>query len=113
MQEVDLYINRFNKEIQQRLQTIRSIALNAFKNVNEKLYYGLPAIAKNGKIFIFYGAYKNHISICVGIDWVDFFKQQYPQFDYTQYTIIFKHGEPFPNGVVQTICELLSRGPMG
>jgi len=113
MSDVDLYIMKFNPELQQRLMTIRRTALDVFANAEEKLYHGLPAFSANGKIIMFYGAYKNHISMCVGDDWVDFLKYQYPQFHYTQYTITFQHKEPFPDDVVQVICELLNPGLIG
>ncbi|MCL2812716.1 MAG: hypothetical protein FWD25_12625 [Clostridia bacterium] len=110
MSDVDLYIQNFNPEIQQRLLTIRRTALDIFESIDERKYYGLPAFFSNGHVVMFYGAYKNHISICVGDDWVDFLKYQYPQFRYTQFTILFQHKEPFPHDVVEVICELLKRG---
>ena len=113
MSEVDLYIMKFNLEVQQRLISIRQIALHVFKDAEEKMCHSLPAFARNGKVFMFYGAYKGHISICVGDDWVDFLKYQYPQFHYTQHTITFQHEDPFPDDVVQVICELLNQGLSG
>ena len=107
MSDVDLYILRFSPEIQQRLMTIRQIARGLFRHAEEKTCYGLPAFFAQGKVFMFYGAYKAHTSICVGFDWVDFLRYQYPQFEYTQATIKFPHKDPFPDDVVQVICELL------
>ena len=113
MSDVDLYILKFCPEIQQRLMAIRQTARKVFRGLDEKLYHGLPAFSANGKVIMFYGAYKSHISICVGDDWVDFLKTQYPQFRYTQFTIQFQHGEPFCEEVVQVICELLNQGQRG
>lgn len=109
MSEVDLYIARFGSETQQRLRFIRQAGLGAFGEVEERLCHSLPAFAKDGKVFMFYGAYKNHISICVGYDWVDFLKAQYPQFHYTQATITFRHKDPFPEEVVRVICGLFGQ----
>jgi len=106
MTEIDQYIMRFSPEIQRRLLTIRQIGCSIFLGADEKLYHTLPAFSKNGKIIIFYGAYKNHISICVGYDWVDFLKTQYPQFSYTKATILFPHMDSFPEDVVEMICKL-------
>ncbi|MCL2545488.1 MAG: hypothetical protein FWE77_06160 [Clostridia bacterium] len=118
MSDVDAYIMRFHPEIQQRLASIRQTALNVFgdmdeKMIEEKTRYTLPAFFANGKDILFYGAYKDHISICVGYDWVDFLKCQYPQFHYTKATIQFLHEDPFPDEVVQVICELLKQGLSG
>lgn len=107
MSDVDLYIMKFSPEVRQRLTTIRQTALHVFGDVDETLCHSLPAFAINGKVFMFYGAYKDHISIRVDDDWVDFLKAQFPQFHYTQYTITFGHKDAFPDDVVQVICELV------
>ena len=113
MTAVDAYILRFHPEIQQRLHSIRQIARDVFGDAREGTRYSLPAFFANGRELLFYGAYKGHISICVGEDWVDFFKYQYPQFQYTKATVKFPHEEPFPDDVVQVICELLKQGRSG
>ena len=107
MSDVDLYIMRFPSEVQARLVSIRQTALNVFGDAEERLYHGVPSLFQNGHDFMNYGAYKNHISICVGYDWVDFLKSQYPQFNYTKSTITFQHDASFPDDIVQTICGLL------
>jgi Uncharacterized conserved protein len=108
MSSIDLYIAKFPAEIQQRLTAIRQTAFNIFSDIDEKLHYSLPAFSKNGKVFMFYAAYKDHISICVGEDWIDILKNIYPDFRYTQATITFAHDTPFPLDMVQTICELVN-----
>jgi len=110
MSDTDFYISRFGPEIQKRLLSIRQTAHNVFHDAEEKTCHSLPAFFANGRGIFFYGAYKNHISICVGYDWVDFLKCQYPQFQYTKATILFPHADPFPEDVVQVICELLNQG---
>ena len=113
MSAIDAYISRFSPETQARLVCIRQTALRVFGDVDEKLCHALPAFFKNGRGILFYGAYQSHISICVGYDWVDFLKCQYPQFHYTKATITFPHEDPFPGDVVQVICSLLCQGLSG
>ncbi len=110
MSAVDAYIARFNPEVQQRLRCIRQTARDVFGDVEEKIYYGYPTICVNGHEVMFYGAYKDHVSICVGYDWIDFLKVQFPQLDYTRATIKFPHSEPLPEDVVRVVCELLTNG---
>ena len=107
MSDIDLYMMRFGPEVQQRLMSIRLTARSVFQEFEEKTRYGLPAFFANGRLLMFYGAYKDHVSICVGDNWVDFLKYQYPRFRYTKATITFLHEDPFPDDVVQVICELL------
>ena len=111
MNDIDVYIARFRPDIQARLLFIRQTALRILGAVDERLCHSLPAFARNGHVFMFYGAYKAHVSICVGYDWVDFLKVQYPQYTYTKATIIFSNDDPFPEDMVQVICALLKQGP--
>ena len=113
MSDVDVYMTRFDSEIQRRLLSIRQTARVVFQGADEKLYHTLPAFSANGKVFMFYGAYKDHISICVGYDWVDFLKYQYPQLSYTKATVTFPHNDPFPEDIVEVICKLLWTRPFG
>jgi len=110
MADVDVYIMRFNPEVQQRLIKIRRTALDVFGSIDEKIHHGLPAFSAKGRVIMFYAAYKAHISICVGYDWIDFLRHQYPEFHYTQATIQFLHKDPFPDDIVRVICELVKQG---
>ena len=110
MSDVDQYILKFSPEAQQRLMTIRRIALDVFKNAGEKVSYGIPTLTVDGADILYYAAYKNYISIVVGYDWADFLKSRFPQFQYTRATIQFQHKEPFPDDVISVICGLLKQG---
>ena len=61
----------------------------------------------NGKDFMSYGAYKNHISIVLGHKLVEFMQESYPQHIYTLCTIKFPNDATFPYELIRTICELL------
>ena len=113
MSDVDRYIMRFCPEIQARLTAIRQTALKVFGDIEERLYHGVPSLFQNGRNFMNYAAYKDHISICVGYDWVDFLKKQYPQLKYTKATVTFQHSNPFPDEMVHAICALLRQGQTG
>ena len=113
MSDVDLYIMKFGPEVRQRLMKIRRIALDVFERMDERIYYGIPTLSIDGTHIMCYAAYKGYISIIIGYDWVDFLKNQYPQFRYTRATIQFQHKDPFPDETVQVICELLKQGLFG
>jgi uncharacterized protein YdhG (YjbR/CyaY superfamily) len=96
-------------ETQERLAFIRQTSAHVFPGAEEKLYHALPSLAMGGHVFLFYGAYQAHISICVGYDWVDFLKRQYPQFSYTMATILFPHKDPLPQDVIRVIFDLIKQ----
>ena len=116
--DVNFYITRFEPKVQERLMVIRFAAFNVFRNIEEKIYHSMPTLFMGGKNIMCYGAYKNHISIHLGYDWkmdwesradsmMDFLKNHYPQYNYTKFAIQLSHKAPFPNELIQEICEML------
>lgn len=105
--EVDFYIMRFNLEKQGRLLKIRSAVKEKHPDAGERIYYGIPTVELNGKIILQYAAYKNHVSLIVGNVLPAILKEKYPQYDYTEYTVIFPDNKPFPDGFVKEICNAL------
>lgn len=60
---VKTYISKFPDEIQSRLNTIRDLIKKTVPDSDEKISYGVPTATLNGKYFIYYAGYKNHLSI--------------------------------------------------
>lgn len=57
---IDLYINAFPSDVQERLRKIRDVVRAAAPDAEEKISYGMPAFAQNG-ILVYFAAFKNHI----------------------------------------------------
>ena len=110
MFDIESYFMQFEPEVQRRLITIRLTALDVFQDVEEKIYHGIPTFMKNNKDILNYGAYKNHITIYIGYEWVYFLKEQYPQYEYTKAAIKFPNNNPFPDGFIREICDLINLG---
>lgn len=107
--DVDFYIMKFNSDKQERLLKIRSVVKEKYSDTTERIYYGIPTIEKNGKIIMQYAAYKNHISLLIGNFLSALLKEKYPQYNYTDYTVIFPDNKPFPDDLVKEICEVLGQ----
>jgi uncharacterized protein YdhG (YjbR/CyaY superfamily) len=60
---VEIYISRFPQEVQSRLNTIRTLIKKTVPDSGEKISYGVPTATLNGKYFIYFAGYKNHLSI--------------------------------------------------
>lgn len=110
MSDVDFYIIQFEPEVQRRLMEIRFSVLNTFLTVDELIYHGVPTFTVNGKDIMNYGAYKDHITIYLGYDWVNFLKNHYPQYHYTKAAMQIPNKDPFPDELIKEICELLKQG---
>lgn len=107
MTDVEIYIIKFNTDKQDRLMKIRSIIFEKFPNATERIYYGIPTMEVDGKIKLQYAAYKNHISLLVGNILPRVLKEKYPEYCYTDYTVVFPDKEPFPESFVKEICGML------
>jgi len=109
MSEIEFYIMQFSPDIQRRLLDIRSIAVEAFCNAEEKIYHNVPTFMINGKDIMCYGAYKDHITLYLGYDVTDFLKSIYPQYHYTKAAMHIYHKDSFPYELVKDICGLLKQ----
>ncbi len=104
---VDLYIVKFNSDKRERLLTIRSAIFERYPKATERIYYGIPTVEADGKIILQYAAYKAHISLLVGKILASVLKEKYPQYDYTDYTVVFPDKKPFPADFIKEICGCL------
>lgn len=57
------YFQKFPQEVQNLMQSIRSIILSQAPYAAETLSYGMPAYKTHKKPLIYYAAYKNHIGL--------------------------------------------------
>lgn len=101
------FISQFGPNVQHRIMKIRFTALNVIPNISEKIHGNGPAFAIDDKDVMSYGVYKNYIVIQLAKDLVDYLKLHYPQFYYTKDAVQISNDEPFPDELIQQICELL------
>jgi uncharacterized protein YdhG (YjbR/CyaY superfamily) len=58
---VNAYIQSFPKDVQLTLEEIRAFILKIAPQAVESISYHMPAYKINGKILVYFAAYKNHI----------------------------------------------------
>lgn len=107
--DLDFYFMKYSLEKQERLLKIRLAIMEKHPGATERIYYGIPTVEASGKIILQYAAYKNHISIIVGNVLPLILKEKYPQYNYTDHTVIFFGKEPFPDDFVKEICGTLGK----
>lgn len=107
--DVDYYIMKYDGAKQERLQKIRAAVKLKNSDATERIYYGIPTVELDGKIIMQYAAYKKHISLLVGNALPIILKEKYPQYSYTDYTVIFLDNEPFPESFLMEICGMLAQ----
>jgi uncharacterized protein YdhG (YjbR/CyaY superfamily) len=60
---IDEYINQFSGVTNQRLHEIRNLIFEEIPDVEEYVGYKMPAYKLNGKILIYFAAFKSHIGL--------------------------------------------------
>lgn len=60
MTEVDKYIQQFEPDVREKLNTLRQVFFEVLPNTEESIRYNMPAF-KVGKHHLYFAAYKKHI----------------------------------------------------
>jgi uncharacterized protein YdhG (YjbR/CyaY superfamily) len=63
VETIDEYLNSFPEDVKTKLQTLRQTIQQEAPEASEKISYGMPAFNLNGRYLIYFGAFKNHISL--------------------------------------------------
>ena len=102
--EIDFYINNFDKPIQQKLEEIRTIIGKAAPKASEKISYAIPAFYQDENIVHFAG-YKSHIGFYPGAAAIKHFAAELIKFKTSKGTIQFPIDQPIPKKIVTSIVK--------
>lgn len=61
--DIDEYIASFPEDVQKILKRMRMTIRKAEPRAEEKISYGIPTFTLNGRYFIYFAGFKNHVSI--------------------------------------------------
>ena len=111
--DVEFYINKFGDEKAERLFKIRAAGFSQFPTAAERIYYGIPTMEVGRQIVLQYAGYKNHVSMLLGNALPAILKKKYPQYDYTEYTVVFADNRPFPEDFVKEVCRMVEQNILG
>lgn len=105
---VDAYIKSFPTELQGRLEELRKTIKNEIPNAEETISYKMPAYKLDGKFIVYFGGWKNHVSIypfsaemSAAIKGVSEYKTS------GKGTIQFPNNKPLPLQIVRDIVSYL------
>lgn len=60
---IDQYIEKFSADVQAILQKIRRVTQKTAPGAEEKISYKIPAFTLNGKILVYFAAFRQHIGL--------------------------------------------------
>ncbi|MDR2473543.1 MAG: DUF1801 domain-containing protein [Tannerella sp.] len=102
---VDEYIASYPAEVQERLQTVRSMIKAAAPAAEEKISWNMAAYKLNGKAFIYFAGCKNHIGIYPMPETVASFEPNLASYRHNKGSIQLPHNKPLPLDLLAQIIE--------
>jgi uncharacterized protein YdhG (YjbR/CyaY superfamily) len=101
---VDEYILRFPKEVQQKLELLRTTIKKAAPKATETISYKMPAYKQNG-ILVYFAAYKNHIGFYPTSAPMIFFSKELAGFKTSKGAVQFPVEEPLPLKLITAMVK--------
>jgi uncharacterized protein YdhG (YjbR/CyaY superfamily) len=101
---IDDYVSRFPKEVQQLLQKMRLTIRKAAPKAKETISYGIPAFTLNG-ILVWYAAHKSHIGFYPRASVIAAFKKELSAYKGAKGSVQFPFDEPLPLALVSRIVK--------
>ena len=102
--DVDEYIKRCPKEIQNLLEELRATIKKAAPTTNEVISYGMPAYKLNGML-VWFAAHSKHIGFYPRVSGIEAFKKELSIYKSAKGSVQFPLDKPLPLGLVTKIVK--------
>ena len=100
----DDYMDRFPKDVQQRLQKMRLTVKKAAPKAKEKISYGIPSFTLNGML-VWFAAFKNHIGFYPRTSAIAAFKKELSAYKGAKGSVQFPFDKPLPLPLISRIVR--------
>ncbi len=101
---IDDYVDRFPKEVQQLLKKMRLTIKKAAPKAKEAISYGIPTFTLAGNL-VHFAAYKSHIGFYPGASAIAAFRNELSAYKGAKGSVQFPLDEPLPLAVVSRIVK--------
>jgi uncharacterized protein YdhG (YjbR/CyaY superfamily) len=102
---VDEYIATFSPEVQAVLEQVRQTVRQAAPDAVEALSYGMPAFKLNGKVLVYFAAFKSHIGFYPLPSGITAFEKDLAPYARGKGSIQFPLDKPMPLDLVTRIVK--------
>ena len=102
---IDEYIAAFPEDVQKILQKIRRTIQKAAPQATEAISYGIPAFKLDDKAFIYFAAFKNHISVYPAPRGAKEFADELAAYNGGKGTVQFPLAESVPYDLISRIVK--------
>ncbi len=102
---IDDYIRTFPPDTQSILEKIRQTIKKAAPDATETISYQMPAFKLNGKILVYFAAFKNHIGFYPLPSGITTFEKELVPYARSKGTVQFPLDKPIPYDLVEKIVK--------
>jgi uncharacterized protein YdhG (YjbR/CyaY superfamily) len=106
---IDEYIAGFPKEVQEKLQKVRTTIKKAAPDAEETIKYKIPTFMLKGKYLIYFAGYKNHIALYPAPIGIPEFKEAISAYESGKGTLQFPLDKPIPFGLITKIVKFRAK----
>lgn len=103
--EVDDYIAAFPPKVQALLQKVRSTIRKAAPKASERISYSVPAFVLNGKVLVWYAAFKSHIGFYPKAAAIAVFEKELSRYKFAKGSVQFPFNEPLPLDLIGRMVD--------
>jgi uncharacterized protein YdhG (YjbR/CyaY superfamily) len=103
--DVDDYIAGFPPKVRTLLRKMRTTIKKAAPKASQRISYGVPAFIVNGRILVWYAAFKSHIGLYPKAAAIAAFKKELARYKFAKGSVQFPFSEPLPLDLIGRIVE--------
>jgi uncharacterized protein YdhG (YjbR/CyaY superfamily) len=103
--DIDEYIAGFPPKVQPLLRKMRATIRKAAPNASQRISYGMPAFVVDGKVVVWYAAFKSHIGLYPKAAAIAAFKKELSRYKFAKGSVQFPFTEPLPLDLIGRIVE--------
>ncbi|MCA1949461.1 MAG: DUF1801 domain-containing protein [Treponema sp.] len=106
IENIQDYIAQFPADIQNRLQTIRTLGHTIIPNAEEAIKYNMPTLMVNNKNVFHFAAFKHHIGIYPLPYTIEVLQKEISGYSQGKGSIQFPNEKPLPVELIKTIITV-------
>lgn len=105
MSTINDYLKNVTPEQKAEFGRIREIVHSYADNVEETISYGIPTFKYKGKHLLYFGAFKNHMSLFPGAAIAKNIENKLKGYEISKGTIHFTAQKPIPEPIINEILQ--------
>lgn len=105
MQTVTEYLANTTSSQQKEYDRIRKIVLTIVPEAEETISYGLPTFRYKGKYVLYFGAFKDHMSLFPGGQIIDELKERLTDYKLSKGTIKYTEKNLVPKDIIEELVK--------